>query len=613
GTYTLKGSGDDIFFSADGFHFAFTQLTGDGEIRARVTSQTNANPWGKAGVMFRESLTGGSRHATMFTTPTGAGNGFGAVWRPTANAATSYAGGPALNTAPNNWVRLVRAGNVFTAYASANGRTWTTLSATTLSGLGSTLYVGLAVTSSESLVLGTATFDNVQIVGTQALAAPAVVTVSGPSTGATSSSVADTDFDGDDVNDLLEYALGTQDSYGGGWWLTSLTGGRVDAHLVHPAVISDVTYTLETSSDLVNWQPLALSPTLTDLGGGYIQRSWSGITSLTGQSTRRGIVRLRVTHVKGSTAASAPQAWQQLTLPVGSQTVGVSLVNAPFYAGFVSSITGAAALKLYEAAGLVADPLTSYYLEVRDGAQAGHRYDISSIAGDVVTLALSSARNTQSVLPPDIAGARIFIRPHMTLGQVFAKELMTSGTLSTAADQVLFHNGKAWDTYWLNKTATRHIWVKSGDTKFTPRDSEIIAPGTGVMVKVLKSAKSITLTGYVRMNSFRRKLGIGSNFLALPRPLDATPNLLGFKATNGFTATTSVTTADQLQLWTADTTPRATTYTIYWLRNAGTSSFWVPQAGPVTQNVSDTLKLPAHRAFFLKAQTATAKRGWFLE
>ncbi|MEQ1751150.1 MAG: Ig-like domain-containing protein, partial [Prosthecobacter sp.] len=173
GTYTLKGSGNDIFFSADGFHFALTQLTGDGEIRARVTSQTNTNPWAKSGVMFRESLTGGSRHAMMFTTPTGAGNGFGAVWRLTANAATSYAGGPALNGVPNNWVRLVRAGNVLTAYASANGTAWTTVSTATLSGLGSTLYVGLAVTSGSS-VLGTTTFDNVQIVGAQSVVAPAV-------------------------------------------------------------------------------------------------------------------------------------------------------------------------------------------------------------------------------------------------------------------------------------------------------------------------------------------------------------------------------------------------------------------------------------------------------
>ena len=34
GVYTLKGSGSDIFGTADGFHYALTQLTGDGEIRA---------------------------------------------------------------------------------------------------------------------------------------------------------------------------------------------------------------------------------------------------------------------------------------------------------------------------------------------------------------------------------------------------------------------------------------------------------------------------------------------------------------------------------------------------------------------------------------------------
>jgi YVTN family beta-propeller protein len=616
GTYTLKASGDDIYFTADGFQFALTQLTGDGEIRARVTSQTNTNPWAKAGVMFRESLTAGSRHVMMFTTPTGAGNGFGSVWRPTANAATSYAGGSALNAVPNNWVRLVRAGNVLTAYSSANGTAWTTVNSVTLSGLGSSLYVGLALTSSESFVLGTATFDNVQIVGTQAvagLAGQAGSAGSTPSGTQTSASVSDTDMDGDDVNDLLEYALGSDTNYDGGWWLSNLANGRVDAHLVHPTDINDVSYTLETTTDLVNWQPLALSPIQTQLGGGYVQLSWSGITSLTGQSAQRGIARVRVTHVKGMSATSAPQAWQQHTLPVGSQTVGVSLVNAPLYAGYVASLTGAASLQLTGAADLISDPLTSYYLEVRDGAHAGHRLDVASIQGDLVTLALTSTRNTLTTLPAEIAGARIFIRPHITLGQVLPKQLMTGGIRITAADQVLFHNGKTWDTYWLYQTATRLDWVKSGDTKLTARNLEVIAPGTGIMVKGLNRAKSITLVGHVRTTPFRRKLGPGHNFLALPRPVDATPTQLAFTKAAGFTATTSAATADQLQLWAGDTTPRATTYTVYWLRNADTTPYWVPQVGSLSKNVSDTLKLPAHRAFFLKAQAASTKNGWFIE
>ncbi|HAL71006.1 MAG TPA: hypothetical protein DCP71_04450, partial [Verrucomicrobiales bacterium] len=101
GTYTLTASGQDIFFNEDGFHFTKVLLNGDGEIRARVRSFGNTNAWAKAGVMIRENLTAGSRHATMFITPPAANNGFGLVARITANGATAYAQGPALNPVPN--------------------------------------------------------------------------------------------------------------------------------------------------------------------------------------------------------------------------------------------------------------------------------------------------------------------------------------------------------------------------------------------------------------------------------------------------------------------------------------------------------------------------------
>ena len=38
-------------------------LDGDGEIVARVTGLQNTHGWAKAGVMIREDLTGGGRHA----------------------------------------------------------------------------------------------------------------------------------------------------------------------------------------------------------------------------------------------------------------------------------------------------------------------------------------------------------------------------------------------------------------------------------------------------------------------------------------------------------------------------------------------------------------------
>ena len=73
GIYTITRGGLDIWDPADQFHFLYQQVSGDLEVVARVASLTNTNSWAKAGVMVRESLTGGSRHAFALAS---AGNGY---------------------------------------------------------------------------------------------------------------------------------------------------------------------------------------------------------------------------------------------------------------------------------------------------------------------------------------------------------------------------------------------------------------------------------------------------------------------------------------------------------------------------------------------------------
>ena len=43
GTFTVKGSGADIYGTSDQFHFVYQTLSGDGEIKARVVSVQNTN------------------------------------------------------------------------------------------------------------------------------------------------------------------------------------------------------------------------------------------------------------------------------------------------------------------------------------------------------------------------------------------------------------------------------------------------------------------------------------------------------------------------------------------------------------------------------------------
>jgi regulation of enolase protein 1 (concanavalin A-like superfamily) len=159
GSYSVSGSGADIWDTSDAFQFASKTLTGDGEIRARVTSQTNTDPWAKAGIMIRDGSSTNDVNAFIAITPS---NGFTFQWRTTATGTSSSVAGPASNTAPNNWVRLTRSGTLVTAYVSANGTAWSQVGTNNL-GMASTVSVGLAVTSHNNAATSTATFDNVSV------------------------------------------------------------------------------------------------------------------------------------------------------------------------------------------------------------------------------------------------------------------------------------------------------------------------------------------------------------------------------------------------------------------------------------------------------------------
>lgn len=158
GLFSVTGSGADIWGTADAFHYAYTTLNGDGTIVARVTSiQQGIHAWVKAGVMIRESLTPGSAHALMLGS---ASKGMAFQRRATASGLSTNTSGTA--SAAPRWVKLQRNGNLFSAYESADGVTWILVGSDTIE-MGTTVYVGLAVTSHNTGATATCTFDNVVI------------------------------------------------------------------------------------------------------------------------------------------------------------------------------------------------------------------------------------------------------------------------------------------------------------------------------------------------------------------------------------------------------------------------------------------------------------------
>ena len=157
GVWTVKGSGLDIWGTADEFRYVYRPFTGDGEIVARVASVQGTDVWSKAGVMMRNSLAAGSVHASMFVSY---GKGTAFQRRGTLNGISTSTAGEF--TGPPRWVRLVRIGTSFTADLSADGITWTRVGTETLP-MDATIFVGLAVTSHKDGTVATDTFDNVAV------------------------------------------------------------------------------------------------------------------------------------------------------------------------------------------------------------------------------------------------------------------------------------------------------------------------------------------------------------------------------------------------------------------------------------------------------------------
>ncbi|MHC4594475.1 MAG: hypothetical protein ACYS19_05960 [Planctomycetota bacterium] len=163
GTYTMSGSGADIWGNADEFHFTYKELSGPGSIIARVVSVGNTNPWAKAGVMIRETLEPGSKHAFVCVTPN---NGVASQGRATTGG-DSFNTNQAGITAPH-WVKLERDfGGNFTVSHSADGSTWVPVENATTPNIqmSTNAYIGLAVTSNDINATCEAQFSNVSITG----------------------------------------------------------------------------------------------------------------------------------------------------------------------------------------------------------------------------------------------------------------------------------------------------------------------------------------------------------------------------------------------------------------------------------------------------------------
>jgi len=177
GTWTVTANGNDIWSTADNFHYVYRYLKGDGEIVARVTGiGPGTDPWAKAGVMIRDTLNPGSAFAAVYVTPTDP-NGKpinGCRYQARLGTGISATSDTSVATAEQKaiiapyWVKIERVGNALNTYYSSDPAIdpWHLIvwSPQTIA-MVDPVYIGLAVTSHKDGELRTATLDNVSCAG----------------------------------------------------------------------------------------------------------------------------------------------------------------------------------------------------------------------------------------------------------------------------------------------------------------------------------------------------------------------------------------------------------------------------------------------------------------
>jgi hypothetical protein len=164
GQFTVVGGGREIwkwqYRILDQFGYVSQDLDGDGVMVTRLTSQTAPGKMAKAGLMFRETVEGGSRHVMLAYTPT---EGLTLQWR---DRAGDDCGQSHLTSAPIPlpvYLRLERRGNTFLASASRDGKDWSLATGSHTCPLNLRLRIGLAVNGNNPLTTGVATFDHTEV------------------------------------------------------------------------------------------------------------------------------------------------------------------------------------------------------------------------------------------------------------------------------------------------------------------------------------------------------------------------------------------------------------------------------------------------------------------
>ena len=406
--------------------------------------------------------------------------------------------------------------------------------------------------------------------------------------------------DDDALDNLSEFAFAKPATSGAGdaWHIQPSVSapGTIEGVFTRPkGAWQNVTYSLEyidrISSPII-WAAFEIIPVMVsvvDNGDCTETITIKDLETLTGMPDGKGFVRIRADLDEDNdnsidhTSYTEVEGWKETALGLCCRTYSNPFLRSTVFNGTIDGVSGQT-LDLTTSAGSV-DLATlftsgvSYYAEVTVGANEGHRFDIVSASGSIITLAtdtnLYSAgapfNTLTGSLPASLAGDQIVIRRHWTLGEMFPPSGFGATADRNTADQVqLFANGQ-WIIFWLYDDGVLPArWVKTGDNTYADQGASVIPPGQGLFFNNRTAAISILAYGEVRENDFVRPIAQGSNLIAGGYPVDQSPTAIegrSMTTTAGFFGSRDIATADTFYVWDGDATPGTSGYSSYFLNN----------------------------------------------
>ena len=156
GGFRVRSSGTNVVAGRDSFHFVYKEVEGTSEIVARVAGIQFTDPWARAGLMMRESLSPDSRGVFFSVT---AARGGVCHWREASGEESSISLDGQMRVPC--WLKLRRDGEVFTAFKSAEGKSWSLVERMPMPAA-SRMFVGMAAVSMKEGVLSQSVFEQVE-------------------------------------------------------------------------------------------------------------------------------------------------------------------------------------------------------------------------------------------------------------------------------------------------------------------------------------------------------------------------------------------------------------------------------------------------------------------